>query len=176
MLIVLKNSATPRLCGKKFIIGNLNLIMKLFSKNIGAFFCILFFSVLINAQTSWLGSYEFSEDGGRNAGGTKVFISHELNIKQTENGLMATIQSNGYQTSKDLICTAKIVGDKLEIYFDSYGEDNLFENFEQGDLLLTLGNKTVKGKTETLTFWDKFQPSLEKNAKSGKVYFVKNIQ
>jgi hypothetical protein len=151
-------------------------IMKLFSKNIGAIFCILFLGVLINAQTSWLGNYEFSEDGGRNAGGTKIFISHELNIKQTENGLMATLLSNGYQTSKNLICTAKASGDKVEIYFDSYGEDNLFESFEQGDLLLTLENKTVKGKTETLTFWNKFQPSITKNEKSGKVYFIKNIQ
>lgn len=147
--------------------------MKLFSKSIGAIFLVLFFGVLINAQDSWLGKYEFSEDGGRNTGGTKIFISHELEIRATEDGLMATLRSNGYQTSKDLVCTAKASGDKLEIYFDSYGEDNLFENFEQGDLLLTLENKTVKGKTETLTFWNKFQPSIEKNEKSGKVYFKK---
>lgn len=147
--------------------------MKLLSKNIGATFLVLFFSVLVNAQSSWLGKYEFSEDGGRNAGGTKIFISHELEIRETSDGLMATLQSNGYQTSKDLICTAKIAGNKLEIYFDSYGENNIFESYEQGDLLLTLENKTVKGKNQTLTFWNKFQPSIEKNEKSGKVYFQK---
>lgn len=147
--------------------------MKSFSKSIGAVFAILVLSVLVNAQSSWLGKYEFAEDGGRNAGGTAIFISHELEIKETSDGLMATLQSNGYQTSKDLICTAKIVGGKLEIYFDSYGENNIFESYEQGDLLLTLENKTAKGKTETLTFWSKFQPSLDKNAKSGKVYFKK---
>ena len=32
------------------------------------------------------------------------------------------------------------------IYFDSYGENNMFENYEQGDLLLTLEKKTVKGQ------------------------------
>lgn len=148
-------------------------IMKLFSKSIGSIFLVLFLSVLINAQSSWIGKYEFSEDGGRNAGGTKIFISHEIEIKETSDGLMATLQSNGYQTSKDLICTVKASGDKLEIYFDSYGEDNLFESYEQGDLLLTLENKTVKGKTETLTFWGKFQPSLDLKAKSGKVFFKK---
>lgn len=148
-------------------------IMKLFSKNISALFLILFFSVLINAQTSWPGKYEFSEDGGRNAGGTKIFVTHELEVRQTDDGLMATLQSNGYQTSKDLICIAKASGDKLEIYLDSYGENNLFESYEQGDLLLTLENKTVKGKTETLTFWGKFQPIVPKNEKSGKVYFQK---
>lgn len=147
--------------------------MKIFSKSIGSILIVLFFSVLVNAQSSWLGKYEFSEDGGRNAGGTAIFISHELEIRETSDGLMATLQSNGYQTSKDLICIAKIVGSKLEIYFDSYGENNIFESYEQGDLLLTLENKTAKGKTQTLTFWNKFQPSIEKNEKSGKVYFQK---
>lgn len=177
LLINLKYfSATPRLCGEMDLTVYSRLIMKLFSKSIGAIFAVLVFSVLINAQTSWLGKYEFSEDGGKNAGGTKIFIEHEIEVRQTDDGLMATLQSNGYQTSKDLVCTAKARGDKLEIYLDSYGENNLFESYEQGDLLLTLENKTVKGKTELLTFWNKFQPSIEKNETSGKVYFKKVLQ
>jgi hypothetical protein len=86
---------------------------------------------------------------------------------------MATLQSNGYQTSKDLICTAKASGDKLSVYFESYGENNVFETYEPGDLLFTLERKTVKNKTEILTFWNKFLPVVPKNEKSGKVYFVK---
>lgn len=144
-------------------------IAKIFS----AFVSVFIFCSVLQAQASWLGKYEFSEDGGRNAGGTKIFVTHELEVRQTDDGLMATLQSNGYQTSKDLICIAKASGDKLEIYLDSYGENNLFESYEQGDLLLTLENKTVKGKTETLTFWGKFQPVVPKNEKSGKVYFQK---
>ncbi len=147
--------------------------MKLFAKFIFWSFLILIFNAAVQAQSSWVGAYEFDEDGGKTAGGTAIFISHRLEIKETENGLMATLQSNGYQTSKDLICTAKASGNKLSIYFESYGENNVFEIFEPGDLLLTLERKTLKNKTEILTFWNKFLPVVPKNEKSGRVYFVK---
>ena len=146
--------------------------MKSLAKFIIWSFLILAVNLAIQAQSSWVGTYEFDEDGGKNAGGTVIFISHQLEIKETENGLMATLQSNGYQTSKDLICTAKANGNKLSIYFESYGENNVFETFEAGDLLLTLERKAVKNKTEILTFWNKFLPVVPKNEKSGKVYFV----
>ena len=93
--------------------------------------CILViasFAVFAQAQKEWLGNYSFDEDGGKTAGGTAIFVSHEINIVESDDGLIATIQSNGFQTSKDLICTTKIEGGKLLIYFDSYGENNLFEN------------------------------------------------
>lgn len=136
--------------------------------------CILVigsFAVFAQAQKEWLGNYSFDEDGGKTAGGTAIFVSHEINIVESDDGLIATIQSNGFQTSKDLICTTKIAGGKLLVYFDSYGENNMFENYEKGDLLLTLERKNVKGKPEILTFWGKFQPSVPKSEKTGKVYF-----
>ena len=139
-------------------------IAKIFSSSI---FLIIFCS-FVQAQTSWLGTYEFDEDGGKTVGGTKIFISHQLEIKQTDDGLLATIQSNGYQTSIDLVGTVKTEGDKLMIYFDSYGENNMFENYEQGDLLLTLEKKTVKDKTEILTYWNKFQPVVRKTKNRAK--------
>ena len=37
-------------------------------------------SVAIAAQTDWKGSYYFGEDGGKNAGGIALLISHELEI------------------------------------------------------------------------------------------------
>ena len=147
--------------------------MKSLAKFIIWSFLILAVNLAVQAQPSWVGTYEFDEDGGKNAGGTVIFISHQLEIKETENGLMATLQSNGYQTSKDLICMAKAGGNKVSIYFESYGENNIFETYEPGDLLLTLERKTVKNKTEILTFWNKFLPVIPKNEKSGKVYFVK---
>ena len=126
------------------------------------------------AQKDWVGHYSFDEDGGRNAGGTAIFIMHELNVMESDDGLIATLQSNGYQTSKDLNCKAKPNGNKLEIYFDSYGENNVFETNEKGDLLFTLEHRTSKGKTELLTFWGKFTPIVPKNEKTGKVYFTKS--
>jgi len=131
-------------------------------------------SVVTHAQVDWKGSYEFDEDGGKNAGGTKIFITHELNIfVGGDDGLAATLQSNGYQTSADLVCTAKAEGTKLMLYFQSYGENNMFEKYEPGDLLLTLERKTEKGKTVIYTYWGKFTPAIPRNEKTGKIYFAK---
>lgn len=127
------------------------------------------------AQKEWAGTYRFDEDGGKTAGGTVIFIVHQLVVMETDDGLRATLQSNGYQTSKDLICTTKVKGNKLEIYFESYGEDNVFETYSPGDLLLTLERRTVKGKSELLTWWGKFEPIVPEKPKTGKVFFVKSI-
>ena len=126
------------------------------------------------AQEEWVGTYTFDEDGGKNAGGTVIFIAHELTVMETDDGLIATLQSNGYQTSKELNCNAKSTDSKLEIYFDSYGENNIFESYSKGDLLLSLQRRVAKGKPELLTFWGKFTPIVPKNEKTGKVYFVKS--
>lgn len=147
--------------------------MKFILKNTAILLITLFFCIAANAQSDWAGKYDFAEDGGKTAGGTAVFISHQLDITETDDGLIARITSAGYQTSIDLNCTAKVQGNKLLIYFDSYGEDNMFEKYAQGDLLLTLEKKAVKGKEQILTYWSKFTPSINDKAKSGKIYFQK---
>ena len=145
--------------------------MKFLSKIAVCGVLFLLFASLAQAQIDWTGAYEFDEDGGKTTGGTAIFINHQMEIRNTDDGLVAYLQSNGYQTSKDLICTAKAEGSKLLIRFESYGENNAFESYEPGDLLLTLERQTVKGKTQILTYWEKFQPVVPKNEKSGKVYF-----
>ena len=129
--------------------------------------------IAVCAQSDWKGSYSFHEDGGKNAGGIAVLISHEMDVFDGGEGLSASVESNGYQTSAELVCTAKIEGSKLLIYFQSYGENNMFEPYKQGDLLFTLERKTEKGKTLILTHWGKFTPQIPRNQKSGKVYFEK---
>lgn len=149
--------------------------MKLFSKIFITFFAVVTFSVAANAQKEWLGGYVYDEDGGKTAGGSAVFISHQIDVVESDDGMIATIQSTGYQTSRDLVCTTKVEGTKLLIYFDSYGENNIFEPYEKGDLLLTLERKTLKGKTEILTHWGKFQPVVPKKEKPARtIYFIKN--
>jgi hypothetical protein len=132
---------------------------------------LLVLSLSVVGQTDWKGTYSFDEDGGKNAGGTTIFITHELHVFDGGDGLAATIQSNGYQTSRDLICSAKVEGSKLMIYFQSYGENNMFEPYEPGDLLLTLEAKPSKSKLSIITYWGKFTPAIPRNEKSGKVYF-----
>lgn len=137
---------------------------------------LLLISIVSNAQTDWKGSYSFSENGGKNAGGIVIFISHELEIFDGGEGLAARLESNGYQTSADLVCSTKVEGSRLMIYFQSYGENNMFEPYNPGDLLFSLERITEKGKSVILTYWGKFTPSIPKNSKSGKIYFERTSQ
>lgn len=134
---------------------------------------IFIVAIAAKAQADWVGVYEFEEDGGKTTGGSGISINHRIEIRDTDDGLLATITSSGYQTSRDLVCSVKTEGAKLLIYFESYGEDNSLETYEEGDLLLTLERKATKNKTEILTFWNKFKPVIESNETPGKVYFKK---
>jgi hypothetical protein len=136
------------------------------------FLLIMSLSAVISAQDRWTGIYEFDEDGGKTAGGTRVTVHHEIRILDSGEGLIAMIKSQGYQTSRDLVCTAKIEGSKLKIYLGDYGEDNVFETYQRGELLLTLERKAEKGKTMLLTHWGAFKPIVPSNERSGRVYFV----
>ena len=124
-------------------------------------------------SSDWEGLYIFEENGGVTAGGSPITIFHELNIYQSDDGLRANLKSNGYQTQFDLNCTVKITQKRLDLFFESYGDDNLFEIFKPGDLLLSLEYKFIGGKEKLLTTWQKFKPIVPGNEKSGRVYFVK---
>jgi hypothetical protein len=135
-------------------------------------FAILLLTIFVPAvlaQERWTGHYEFEESGGKTAGGTAIVVTHEIEIMKTDDGLVAQITSMGYQTSASLVGKATMTGQKLAIYFESYGEDNIFEPYKEGDLLLTLERKDDK----LLTHWGAFKPAIEKYSKSGKVYFQK---
>ncbi len=121
------------------------------------------------AQERWTGRYEFEESGGKTPGGTAVTVNHEIEIFETDDGLVAMIKSQGFQTSRDLVCRARVEGDKLLVFFGSYGEDNVLATYKDGELLLTLERK----KDELLTHWGAFQPVTGNYGKSGKVYFRK---
>jgi hypothetical protein len=120
------------------------------------------------AQASWAGNYVFIEGGGKDSGCTPFLTTHKMEISGQDGDLTVTILTNGY---RDLVGTAKIEGGRLNIYFERYGENNYYKPYERGDLLLSLGKKTVKGKMRT--FWSKFTPLYPENEKTGKVYFKK---
>lgn len=144
-----------------------------FIKLISAVFTsFLFMQIIVSAQT-WAGTYNFDEDGGKTAGGTPIFVTHSLVVLESDGGYYATLKSNGYQTSRDLICQGKTEGNKLKIYFVSYGEDNIFELYRPDDLLLTLERRPSPKGEQILTFWGKFLPIVPKNEKTGRIYFVR---
>ncbi|PYS88646.1 MAG: hypothetical protein DMF62_09130 [Acidobacteria bacterium] len=135
-------------------------------------FCV-FLAASAAAQSPWLGIYEFTENGGKNAGGTAIMVTHHLEILKSDDGLVATLESNGYQTSKDLLCLVKIQGNKAMLYFEGYGDNNMFESYNKGQLMLTLEERAEDGKSTLLTYWNAFKPIIPKNEKSGKAYFTK---
>ena len=61
------------------------------AKTFSACILLIVFCSFVQAQTSWIGRYDFDEDGGKTVGGTEIFISHQIEIKQTDDGMLATI-------------------------------------------------------------------------------------
>ena len=126
-----------------------------------------------NAQTNYVGKYEFYEDGGKTAGGTGVQVGHELQINSDGTG---RLNAAGFQTAKEMFIKTKAVGNKLQVIFDKYDEDgvNSFTSYTGGEVLLTLEWKTVKGKKVLWTTFGKYEPSVLTAKKSGGVYFKKS--
>ncbi|MBD0325716.1 MAG: hypothetical protein ICV68_04760 [Pyrinomonadaceae bacterium] len=124
-------------------------------------------------ESFWLGTFGFGEDGGKTAGGSAIYVFHKIEIYREGNGLMAAIESNGYQTARQLVCDVKLHGRRAEFYFKHYGETNLFQNYKEGQLLLTLERTTRNKRALLLTYWGAFQPAT-RPLRSGRVYFKKD--
>ncbi len=125
-----------------------------------------------NTSDSWEGTYVFQEGGGRTAGDTGMFVEHTVKIYQRNEGLAADLDAAGFQVSVSLRCVAKAEGNRLNLYFESYREDNVTEPYQRGQLLLSLGRSTIRGKGRILTYWADYRPALQ-TARSGRVYFRK---
>ncbi len=136
-------------------------------------FAVIIFAILLSgsafAQERWVGHYTFEENGGKTAGGSAIIVSHDVEIIDTDDGLIAEIKANGFQTSRDLTAKVKIEGQKALFYFESYGEDNILSTFKEGELLFTLERKN----NQLLTTWGAYTDVTGKFAKPGKVYFEK---
>lgn len=123
-------------------------------------------------QSALEGTYTFQEGGGRTAGGTGEFVEHTLVVRRRGEELIADIDANGFQTSRSLRCSAKVEGEKISLYFQSYREGNVFTPYQKGQLLLTLERSVAGGKPRLLTYWGAYQPALN-SLRSGRVYFRK---
>lgn len=150
--------------------------MHIVARCFAAVACAGALSLAAFAQSRWIGIYEFVEDGGRTAGGTGIAITHEIQVMNTDDGLVATIKSNGFQTSVDVLCLVTIQGNKASLFLEGYGDDNMFDKFSKGQLMLSLEEKPEKGKSTILTHWAAFKPSVAKNERTGMVYFVRSTE
>jgi hypothetical protein len=123
-------------------------------------------------KSVWVGTYTFEESGGRTASGAGMFVRHVIKVYRREGELVADIDADGYQTSSHLRCDARIEGNKISFYFDRYREDNTFEPYRKGQLLLSLERITAGSRTRVVTHWRAYQPVLG-DGRSGKIYFRK---
>ena len=123
-------------------------------------------------RAAWEGTYTYQEGGGRTAGGTGMLVEHTIRVYRRGEGLVADVDAAGFQVSISLRCVAKAEGDRLNLYFESYREDNVTEPYRRGQLLLSLRRSTYRGKTRILTYWVTYRPAFQ-TARSGRVYFRK---
>lgn len=101
-----------------------------------------------------------------------MFVEHTIKVYRRGEDLIADVDAAGFRVSISLRCVAKAVGDRLNLYFESYREDNVTEPYRSGQLLLSLRRSTYRGKARILTYWAAYRPAL-RTARSGRVYFRK---
>ncbi len=123
-------------------------------------------------RAAWEGAYTFQEGGGRTAGGAGMFVEHTIRVSRRGEGLVADVDAAGFQVSVSLRCVAKAEGDRLNLHFESYREDNITEPYRRGQLLLSLEHSASRRKARILTYWAAYRPAYQR-AKTGRVYFRK---
>jgi hypothetical protein len=112
----------------------------------------------------WLGTYSFSEYVPEDQN-----MFYGISISKEGENYYSQISIDGFQTMKRL--KAQVLGDEnsVDLVFEEYLPDNVFEPYDKGDVLLSF--KRENG--EIHTYWGKIQPIVESNAESGRVYFTK---
>jgi hypothetical protein len=136
---------------------------------------VVVFGCIANAQglTNFVGKYEFGEEGGRTAGGTFIYIGHDLTINSNGTGRLTAA---GYQTSREMFIKTKVVGKKLRVIFDKYDADgsNMFDSYKGSEVLFSFEWKSYKGKRVLWTTFARYEPAAIGFKKTGGVYFRKS--
>ncbi len=113
---------------------------------------------------SWVGDYSFNEYAPPDQ---NMFYS----IYIFKEGIYhyAEIYIDGFQTMLRLKARVIENGDGIDLLFDSYLPDNLFDIYEKGDHLLSL----ERSGSKLLTYWALIEPMLSENKAAGGAYFEK---
>lgn len=121
---------------------------------------------------AWVGEYTFDEDGGRTAGGSVIYVVHQLTVTREGGALRARLESNGYQTYAAFECEARVEAGRLKIFFTRHADENVFlrGDYRPGDLLLSLARSGVGRRARLLTYFGKFRPQFSR-PRGGRVYF-----
>jgi len=121
---------------------------------------------------AWVGEYTFGEDGGRTAGGSAIYVVHQLTVGREGGALRARLESNGYQTYAAFVCEARVEAGRLKIFFARHADENVFlrGDYRPGDLLLSLARAGAGRRARLLTYWGKFRPQFRR-PRQGRVSF-----
>ncbi len=115
----------------------------------------------LSSLESWVGNYTFSEFVPPDE---NMFYS--VSLYKENNNYYANISIDGFQTLIRL--KAKVNGDanSINLVFDKYLPDNMYNSYNEGDILIAF-KKTDAGIG---TYWGKMTPIDEKNKEDG-IYF-----
>ncbi len=120
----------------------------------------------------WTGSYSYTEQGGRTAGGTGIVVTHEISVKREGGQYRAEIGASGYQTQVQIFALATVAGNKLQLRFERDGDDQMFKGrYQPGALLLEL-ERSSGGRL--LTHWGAYTPATTERFRNPGVYFKRN--
>lgn len=115
-----------------------------------------------NDLQTWIGEYSFYE-----------FIPPDINmdynivIYKENGGFFAKITIDGFQTMKRIKAKVSVNKELIDIVFEEYLPDNMFELYAKGDVLLSF----KKAGSNIYTNWGKIQPVSPKNQVNNKIYF-----
>jgi hypothetical protein len=128
-------------------------------------------------QDPWVGTYEYTFNAGKTAGGTPVVVEYTLVVRSGSGSGSATLKADGYQTSHELVCDTRNEGDRLEVAFKSYpdgGTTNEFgvELYKPGELLLTLEWRGAGAGRKLVTLWGAYNTDAPR-PEAGAVQFKK---
>lgn len=120
----------------------------------------------------WKGSYSYTEDGGRNAGGAAVIVTHEIAVTREGAQYKAEITANGYQTQTHLFALGTVTGSKLQLRFERDGAEQMFKGrYKPGALLLELERG---GGKRIVTHWGAYTPATRERFRNPGVYFKRD--
>lgn len=114
---------------------------------------------------SWLGNYSFSENVPPDQN-----MFYGISIEKEADKYYAKLSIDGFQTMTRLKASISGNENAIEMVFESYLPDNVFEPYEKGDILLKLEEKDSK----LYTIWGEITPIVESNLEPG-TYFTKEI-
>jgi hypothetical protein len=120
----------------------------------------------------WKGNYSYTEDGGRNAGGAAIIVTHEIAVTREGAQYKAAITANGYQTQVEIHALGTAAGNKLQLRFERDGDEQMFKGrYKPGALLLELERG---GGKRIVTHWGAYTPATRERFRNPGVYFKRD--